>query len=448
MDATKSTFEFVAYNYDSANRKVQFQYAVTTSSEKHEFTETITLPDMPLSTVPKELLDQILFSLHLMLGISYWKAFCSPKIVIQTKPLTKDQADFWNTVYTKGLGEFFYKNNIDFHGLIQFPHGKETGSNAISFERKNRSLVGIGGGKDSILTAELLKKNNKDFSTLIIDTQHEHTIIHEIAKRIGKDTIVINRVVDPKIFDLNKRPDIYNGHIPISAIYAFIGVLLAALYDFRYVIVSNERSANYGNTEYLGDTINHQWSKSFEFEQLFQNYVQQYITPDINYFSLLRPFAEMVILKDFSSYPQYFSHFSSCNKNYRIKISQAIPSNWCGNCPKCAFVFLIFAVFTSKDDAESIFGDDLLNKESLIHTYKELLGLEGIKPFECVGTPEEVKLAFYMLYKKGEFTDSIVMQMFEKEINPEDLDVEELREEVFKLGEHAVPEEFQSIIMP
>ena len=80
-------------------------------------------------------------------------------------------------------------------------------------------------------------------------------------------------------------------------------------------------------------------------------------------------------------------------------------------------------------------------------TYKELLGIEGVKPFECVGTPEEVKLAFYMLYKKGEYKDSLVMQMFEKEVVPEDLDVEELKTDVFKSGEHSVPEEFRDILL-
>lgn len=447
MDPIKTTFEYTGYNHDSENKKIQFHYHVTTSSEKINFTETIILPDKELSNVPKELLDLILHSLHIMLGISYWKLFCSPEIVIKTKPLTKAQAEFWNTVYTKGLGEFFYKNKIDFPGLVKFPYEEFATASSVSFPCTNRSLVGIGGGKDSIVTAELLKKEHKDFFTFIIDTQHDHKIIHEIAKKIGKESLHIKREVDSKLFELNKRPDIYNGHIPISAIFAFIGILLGVLYDFKYIIVSNERSANIGNTEYLGEMVNHQWSKSYEFETMFQNYVKKYLTPDIQYFSLLRPFSEMVILKEFSKHTPYFLHFSSCNRNYKIKTTENIPSNWCGNCPKCAFVFVLFAAFTSVDDAESIFCDDLLNKESLMKTYKELLGIEGVKPFECVGTPDEVKLAFYMLYKKGEFKDSIVMQMFEKEIVPEDLDVEDLKEQVFLIGEHAVPAEFQRIVM-
>jgi hypothetical protein len=276
MQSLNSTFEFTKYQIE--NRNLQFYYKVTTSSEVIDFTETITLPEGFVTDVPQELMDSILHSLHLILGISYWKLFCSAEISIQTKPLTKDQAEFWNTVYTKGLGEFFYKNKIDFPGLIKFPFDESAKTSSISFPRKNRSLVGIGGGKDSIVTSELLNKAKKDFSTFIIDTQHDHAIIHEIAKRIGNESITIKREVDPKLFELNKRPDVYNGHIPISAVYAFIGVFLGAVYDFKYIVVSNERSANFGNTEYLGETINHQWSKSYEFETLFQDYVNKFIT--------------------------------------------------------------------------------------------------------------------------------------------------------------------------
>ncbi|HRN71069.1 MAG TPA: endonuclease domain-containing protein, partial [Candidatus Woesebacteria bacterium] len=183
------------------------------------------------------------------------------------------------------------------------------------------------------------------------------------------------------------------------------------------MVVSNERSANYGNTEYLGETINHQWSKTAEFEVLFQNYVKKYITPDITYFSLLRSYSEYKITQLFAEYPSYFGIFSSCNKNYAIHTD--LPhTKWCGACPKCAFVFIMLAAFISKEKVLSIFGQNLLEKESLLLTYKELLGIEGVKPFECVGTPEEVLLAFYKTYTKGEYNNSIVMKMFESEVLP------------------------------
>ncbi len=445
MNSTKNTFEFVSYSFNKDQHTIEFVYSLTTPTQSRTFTEKIVLPNQEIAEVRAELLDHTLHTLHIMLGISYWKTYCPSDIQINTKPLTKDQATFWNIVYTKGLGEFFYKNKIDFRNLVSFPFIETQAFLPVSFPRKNRSLVGIGGGKDSIVTAELFKKHNKDFSTLIIDTQRVHAISAEIAHTIGKETIIIKRLVDPQLFELNKLPETFNGHIPVSAIYACIGILAALLYDYSYVVVSNERSANYGNTEYLGETINHQWSKTLEFEQLFQEYVKSFLTPDAVYFSLLRSLSEFKITQLFSEYTQYLESFSSCNRNYAIQ--KELPhAKWCGECPKCAFVFIMLSVFITKEKLLSIFGQNLLEKESLIHTYKELLGIEGVKPFECVGTPEEVSLAFYKIYKKGEYTDSVVMKMFKENVLNLIKNPEETEHNLLTNSTDLVPEEFKNLI--
>lgn len=444
MDLNNKSFEFSSYNFDSTNRKVEFKYVLNTT-EAIEFTETLYLPEGMATDIPPQLLDQILHSIHIMLGISYWKLYCPKQIVIKTAQLGKAQADFWNTVYTKGLGEFFYKNKIDFKNLVVFPYQESTTTQPISFPRKNRSLVGIGGGKDSIVTAEILKKAGKDFATIIIETQKPHHISTEVAQLIDKDNLVIQRQVDPKLFELNNDPNAFNGHIPISAVFAFVGILAAVLYDYSYVVVSNERSANYGNTEYLGEMINHQWSKTIEFEQLFQQYIKSFVTPDVTYFSLLRGLSEYKIAELFTQFPDYFNVFSSCNKNYAI--NKDLPTtNWCGDCPKCAFVFILFAAFLSKEQVVGIFGQDLLAKDTLMDTYKELLGMSGVKPFECVGTPEEVKLAFYKAHTKGEYTNSNVMKIFVNEVLPSLQNVTQLENEILATGEDLVPEEFKKII--
>lgn len=444
MNYSESVFEFIEYKVDLANLQCNFYYGVTTQQVKYTFKETIYLPFKPSEDIPQELLNSVLSSLHIILGISYWKAFCSQKIVIKNTSLSKEQAEFWNTVYTKGLGEFFYKNSIDFHGLVAFPFEENTSQKHFSFPRKQRSLVGIGGGKDSVVSAELMKKDQQDFTTFLIETQREHVISKEIAEVMQKELLVIKRRVDPQLFELNKNPQVFNGHIPISAVFAFIGILTGVLYDYSYVVVSNERSANYGNTDYLGETINHQWSKTIEFERLFQQYVATYITPDVTYFSLLRPYSEYKITKLFAAYPQYFSTFSSCNRNYAIQ--KDIPhTKWCGICPKCAFVFIMLSAFLPKEQIISIFGKNVLEDDSLVHIYKELLGIEGVKPFECVGTPDEVALAFYKVSVKGEYSGTVIMNMFEKEVLPKLNDVEKLEKEVLEDGEDLIPKEFENI---
>src|SRR5690606_20114442 len=87
--------------------------------------------------------DRILFNVHLILGVNYWKVYCPKKIVIENGYLTKEQSSFWNIVYTKGLGEFFYKNKIDYRNLINFPYENKK-LNQIPKPRmkiKDRSIV-------------------------------------------------------------------------------------------------------------------------------------------------------------------------------------------------------------------------------------------------------------------------------------------------------------------
>ncbi len=439
------SFIFDSYEAHLEQREILFHYIVATADKEIQFTEKIILPQQPTTQIPPELLDVVLHSLHLMLGISYWKLYCPEKIFINTKPLSKEQAHFWDTVYTKGLGEFFYKNQIDFRSLISFPYRDVSPKQLIPFPREKRSLVGIGGGKDSIVAAELLKKQNKPFISLIVETQKPHDISHQVVTQLGSEAITIKREIDSQLFQLNMGGESRNGHIPISAIFAWIGLLTALLYDYSYIIVGNEKSAEYGNTEYLGQTINHQWSKTIEFEEMFQNYVKSFITTDIRYFSLLRPLSEYAISSLFSQYPQYFNLFTSCNRNFTV-YKETSSKLWCGECPKCAFTFIMLAAFLPKEQVLGIFGQNLLEKESLLPLYKELLGTEGIKPFECVGTPEEVKLAFYKVYKKAIFNETVIMKYFEREVLKTLGNVEEMEKAVMSVGPDLIPEEFKGLI--
>src|SRR5690242_1007824 len=151
-----STFSFLGHSWQPQDGKATFRYKIQHNNEEFTFQEILVFPLLPsMKDIPQELLNGLFDNLLLALGISYYKLFCPKEIVLEKIHLSKNQAEFWNTVYTKGLGEFFYKNKIDFRGLINFPVS-DVEASAVSFPRQNRSLVGIGGGKDSIVTAELL----------------------------------------------------------------------------------------------------------------------------------------------------------------------------------------------------------------------------------------------------------------------------------------------------
>jgi len=403
---------FVFMGYDSYLEKGQILFHYQIRGDRNiDFTEKIYF--LPVaSEVPPALLKSIIDNLMLILGISYWKTYCPKEIIIESNFLDKDQADFWNTVYTKGLGEFFYKNKIDFRGLVEFPYKDIIEKNPTSFPRQDRILLGLGGGKDSIVTAELLKSQNKDFDLFMVGASQ---IQEDVAEVIGKKPIVFKRELDSKLFDLNRERGTYNGHIPISVIYAFLGLFGAILYDYGLVVVGNEKSANYGNVEYLGQVINHQWSKSEEFEKLFEDYVKKFITFDVSYSSILRNMTELEAMREFVKYPKYFKVFSSCNRNFKIlKQVQDDKSIWCAKCAKCLFVFTMLSAFLLKKEVLSIFGKNLFEDKTLLKIFKELLGLENFKPFECVGTPEEVKSALKKVLEKGEFKDTFLVEFYAK----------------------------------
>lgn len=412
MDKQNGYFEFRSFEIDEERRKILFNYRMSRESgEVMEFTETVGFPSPIPASIPNDLLESVLKNLHLMLGISYWKLFCPKDIRINSYSLTKEQVQFWNTVYTKGLGEFFYKNKIDSNGLVSFPYDEKINPVSINFERQDRSLVGLGGGKDSLVSIELLKENNKPATAFILETQRPYSLINGLLSNIGIDSLVIKREIDPKLFEVNKINGAHNGHIPISAIYAFAGLLAAVVYDYRYIIVSNEKSSNIGNIEHNGQTVNHQWSKSEEFENLFNKYVEKFITPDVNYYSYLRAYSEIEIAKMFSKYDKYFKLFSSCNNNFKVNGNGG--AKWCGHCAKCAFTFSMMAAFLPKEKVIEIFGRNLFEDESLIPMYKDLLGVGTMKPFDCVGTFEETIDAFKIIQEKKEFANDAVMKMFE-----------------------------------
>ena len=409
------SFTFEGIDNNLKNGSVSFTYGLSTKGNSYSFTETLTLPKPVTREVPEPVLLSILQMLHLMLGISYWKTYWPKHIEIKNYTLSTSQARFWNTIYTQGLGEFYFKNDIDFRGLISFPSNESLSSPPTDLNQQSRSLVGLGGGKDSLVVAQLLKDHNKAFVPFIVETQHAYEFINELNIKLDKEPLVVKRSIDPKLIELNKNADTYNGHIPISAIYGAIGILLAVVYDYSSVVVGNERSSNRGNTTFHGEEINHQWSKSQAFETLFQTFIHDTISPQLNYLSLLRPLSEMQVMELFIKSPDYLSLFSSCNRNFSIT-HQLTHSKWCGECPKCAFVFAILSAFVSKETVISTFGNNLFAQKSLLSLYQELWGEKGVKPFECVGTPAEVKLAFARAHKKAEYENDVIMQYFSEHI--------------------------------
>lgn len=422
MNKKPTIFEFFSYKFEYEKKRVSFSYKQKFSnSEPLIFSETIILPEIPdLNHIPQGLLEKLFQGLHLVLGISYYKFYCAT-IVRHNYKLAKQEADFWNIVYKKGLGEFFYRNNLDPKISPKFSFDKNTKQSSHSLKKNNKCLVAISGGKDSIVSLELLKEQEIDITTVFTETQKKSLLVDKILELSGVESFKVQRFLDWQVFGEHK----YNGHIPISAIYAFLAIFYAVLYKYSYFIISNEYSSNFGNIKYKGQVINHQWSKSSEFENLFSDYVKNFITPDVRYFSLLRPFYEIRIAKMFSQYKKYFPYFSSCNQNFKINKKEG-GGLWCGQCAKCAFVFTLLSAFLTKKELIDIFQKNLYQDENLVPMFRDILGFGEMKPFDCVGTFDETGVAFYLAAPK--FKNDLIIKTFLPKIrNPQ-----KIVKEVFK----------------
>ena len=317
-----------------------------------------------IKRVGERSLNNLAFHLGLMEIPSYWKATCSPEIKILAGFLNKEQNVWWKDLILKGMGQFFYENRIDWRSKNFLTIKCENKNKYKNFngELKNRYLVPFAGGRDSIVTLESLKKKGE--TALFLVNPNEQ--IKKVVKVTGvKKQIIVKRIIDKKLLELNKKGYL-NGHTPFTALLSFLSVLCAVLFDYKHIVFSNEKSADEGNVKYLGKMINHQWAKSSEFERKFKYYCKKYLAKNINYFSYLRKYTELEIVKIFTKYPKYFSVFSSCN----VVVAKKMRKRWCGNCPKCLFVYMTLYPFLNKKELLKILAKIFLKppKESKLPT--------------------------------------------------------------------------------
>ncbi|MBI1908165.1 endonuclease domain-containing protein [Candidatus Uhrbacteria bacterium] len=428
------TFRFVSYDFDRATGVASLVYAI---DDAFTFTERVTFPLPAQIAASDEALDRALFALHLAAGVSYYKAYLPPEIVVESGTLSEDEAAYWEKLYTRGLGEFFYRNNLDFREYVHFPRGEASASQFHDREvmKLDGAIVPLGGGKDSLVVVEMLRNAGIDFTLAAL---RGHDRIQKVADAIGQPLVVIDRAIDPLLFVLNAK-GAWNGHVPVTTYVALAMVVYALLHGKRDVMFANERSANVGNVVVNGVAINHQYSKSLEAERDLAAYLASSVTPDVRVFSLLRPLSELAITKRFVENGKYFDAFSSCNKNYKIVGAQ---QGWCGTCPKCAFVFAMLAAFMPKQQVVGIFGKNLYADAALLPMYKELLAVEGIKPFECVGEPDEVKAAFVLAQARGDFAGDAVMEWFAA-AGDSNVDIDAV---LAPSRDHAIPDDYATLV--
>lgn len=419
-------FIFEDYVFDTASRVLSLRYSYDGNVP---FTETYHF-DFPLQHYDMAAFDRACQQLFFIAGVSYYKAYLAPEIVIKKGQLDQTMAGFYAKTYQRGLGEFFYVNRLDPRTSIPFSATTDQPLAPVPVPESKGILIGLGGGKDSLVSVELFKKGNADIATWSLNHRPQLT---PLVERVGLPHYFVERAWDPAISEHGAR-GAYRGHVPISAIIGACGVIVAILTGRRDVTVSNELSANEPTLHFDGVAINHQYSKSAEFEEDYQGLLAHIFENGPRYYSSLRPLSELRIAELFyktNGLTRYQGVFSSCNRAYVHGNDHIF---WDGTCPKCTFFYLVMAPFAKETELTAIFdGKNLLHDTELERTYQQLLGIAGDKPLECVGEIKESRTAMQLVQEK----DPSLQEKYQFEI-PDDYNYE-------ALGAHHMPPEIYTL---
>lgn len=391
-------FDYVGFSLQQVGNILKISYRYEIGSDIcFEPSLELNLAGASLAFVQTENFRTLAFHLGLIESFSYWKATCSSTIRIKAGYLNVDQLRWWKNLLIRGMGEFFYVNNIDFTAdnfvnMECVSVFSEREPPHFSGDLKKRALLLLGGGRDSAITAMCFKQAGCPHNCLILN--NIPSALRVAAATDCNSPIVVSRQLDPHLLALNKQ-GFLNGHTPFSAYLAFLGALCLPLYDYSQIVVSNEKSSDEGNVTYLGHTINHQYSKSSEFELSFNEYLREYLVCSGEYMSFTRHLNELQTGRIFSRLQDLFGVVKSCNRKQK-------EGAWCGECPKCLSVFVSTYPFVSSSDIQAIFGVDFFENPTCIPVLEQLTGIRDHKPFECVGTTAEMKAALYLCLQKAD----------------------------------------------
>ena len=381
INAQSTTFKSFKYNPD--NKKVEFHYLVDQYPVFH-FLELNKISGIQYT----KNIDSYLFLCGMAIYPFIFSKYNPKKILVSAGNLNNQQLNYWKTWYLKGLGENFYLNKLPhIINLEILPNSPLIKNNNLKLN--NKILLLNGGGKDSCVSAEILNQSKLEFEWLTIGYSNSQKGVLEASTSKVK-----NIVVSYQRFMVPPDYKTYSGHKPFTLYTSSVAILVSALKRYKYIFMSNEKSANFGNLKVGNIEINHQWTKSLIFERMYTKYLINYVNPELSYCSILKPLYELQIAKIFSKYPKYHHVFISCNRTGT--------KSWCNKCSKCAFIFLALYPFISRENVNKIFNNDLLDNKDNKVLFQQLIGEKDSKPFECVGTIEENRIAMNLAIQKRE----------------------------------------------
>jgi hypothetical protein len=427
-----ASFRFLDRQLDALGR-VQLRYAL---DDEIEFVEQFELPlEGSLGDTERARVDELLSLLHWVAGVSYFKTAVPASVAFENGAPTPAAAELLEALYSDGLAELAYTNRLAGVPRPSFPHLAAPPRRSPEFDGDpRRVLVPVGGGKDSAVALEIVRRSGLELALFSIG---DAPPIARTVAVAGLPRLLARRRLDPGLRALNAAGAL-NGHVPVTAIVSCVALLTAALRGFDTVAMANERSASSPNVAWDGVEVNHQFSKGLRAERLLQRALAE-VSSEVRLFSILRPASELSIARAFAQMERYHGAFTSCNAIFRIDPALRAAS-WCCDCPKCRFVFLALAPFCTPAHLRDVFGRDLLDEEAQFEGFALLSATGGPKPFECVGEEHESIAAMRLLAGDPRWNGHVLVRRLAAEVLPAfPADVGDPGAALALSDEHAVP---------
>lgn len=299
----------------------------------------------------------------------------------------------WKTIFRKAGAQWRYENDLaDYAGPAFSGECAAPDPEPLMMEPGEvEALAFCGGGKDSLVALKLLGQGQVSFASY----QYAHSSYGPPDEQERLIAQVLNRTNPARrhIVQVEDSPAVEGGLCAETPISVFGALPVVLQHGYRYVVLGHERSADTGNLVWskTGETVNHQWGKSSEAERLINGYIRRELVANFAYCSVLKPIYDVVIFNLLRGYQDAAESTHSCN----------VRKPWCGECAKCAYVGLNFLAYLPTETASRIFPRNILDTLANEGTYRQMLGLESHRPFECVGEIDEARLALEICSRKG-----------------------------------------------
>jgi hypothetical protein len=351
----------------------------------------------------------------LMAGLSYYKAGAARQVDVGSTPLGEKGRRLVKAAIREGLAEFAFKNelNLDDVDIV----GGSGVTAVLPDAVPTRVLVPFGGGIDSVVTTSQLSADLDQALFIVSPPSGRFAPLEATAAVTNREIVRATRVLDEQI--LNGADTFFQGHVPVTAMVTLLAAVAALATGRGGVVMSNEHSSSAVNLRWNGLDVNHQWSKSWEAEQLLADALSERVGPDFVVASFLRDRSEVWVAEVFSRLTSYHHVFRSCNRAFNQRLESRLDV-WCGECDKCLFINLMLAPFLTRANLRDIFAHEPLSDPAREDQLRVLVG-EGVsfKPFECVGDPDESAVALAKVAQMSEWADVEFLRGLANEVKPD-----------------------------